>query len=328
MITVTDTDTIGGLHMIKKIVFGLVLACLIGLTVFSPKQATAATSTANNRIGTPADDRTLYEDFTVGGIWYIKVKRPNNGSNGEVYAAGISIDMEKVVVPAVVTYNGKKYNVLGINDYGFAYETAIKSVVVENGVKYIGVEAFWDCSGLEKVSIGDSVNEIGRGCFSRCPALKQANIPDSLKIIPYGMFADCTSLKEITLGKNTTIIDESAFAYCTSLKKVKCKGLRFLKSEVYGVIAASDPEPTAAVKKNEWTVEKMEPKIMIVSGSPAVKPEPSLESDKLKISFSTGDEVTVIGHVSKFNGTACDYYLIQGDTEMYVQGFFLKEINP
>jgi len=106
------------------------------------------------------------------------------------------------------------------------------------------------------------------------------------------------------------------------------KGLKFLKTEVYGVVPATDPEPTAAVKKNEWTVEKMEPKIMIVSGSPAVKPEPSLESDKLKISFSTGDKVTVIGHVSKFNGTACDYYLIQGDTEMYVQGFFLKEINP
>lgn len=106
------------------------------------------------------------------------------------------------------------------------------------------------------------------------------------------------------------------------------KGLRFLKSEVYGVIAASDPEPTAAEKKNEWTVEKMEPTEMIVSGSPAVKAEPSLDSDVLKVSFSSGDIVTVIGHVSKFNGTACDYYLIQGDTEMYVQGFFLKEVNP
>ena len=106
------------------------------------------------------------------------------------------------------------------------------------------------------------------------------------------------------------------------------KGLRFLKSEVYGVIAASDPEPTAVEKKKEWTVEKMEPTEMIVAGSPAVKAEPSLDSEKLKISFSSGDIVTVIGHVSKCNGSACDYYLIQGDTEMYVQGFFLKEINP
>ena len=54
--------------MIKKILFCLVLACLIGLTAFSPKQAIAATSTANNRLGTPADERTLYVDFTVGGI--------------------------------------------------------------------------------------------------------------------------------------------------------------------------------------------------------------------------------------------------------------------
>ena len=106
------------------------------------------------------------------------------------------------------------------------------------------------------------------------------------------------------------------------------KGLRFLKSEKYGVVVSADPEPTAAEKKREWTVEKMEPTEMIVAGSPAVKAEPSLDSDVLKISFSSGDVVTVIGHVSKCNGSACDYYLIQGDTEMYVQGFFLKKINP
>ena len=103
------------------------------------------------------------------------------------------------------------------------------------------------------------------------------------------------------------------------------KGLGFLQSEKYVTDMPGTTEPSVTKKENQWEIETMEPTKMIVSGSPAVKTAPSLDADKVKVSFAAGSEVIVIGHVSEYNGSKCDYYLIQGDVEMYVQGFFLKK---
>ena len=103
------------------------------------------------------------------------------------------------------------------------------------------------------------------------------------------------------------------------------KGLGFLQTEKYTTDMPAASEPAVTQKENKWEIETMEPTKMIVSGSPAVKTAPSLEADKVKVNFDAGSEVVVIGHVSEYNGSKCDYYLIQGNTEMYVQGYFLKK---
>ncbi|MBR1860551.1 MAG: hypothetical protein IJ796_01620 [Lachnospiraceae bacterium] len=103
------------------------------------------------------------------------------------------------------------------------------------------------------------------------------------------------------------------------------KGLGFLQTEKYTTDMPGASQPAVTQKENKWEIETMEPTKMIVSGSPAVKTAPSLEADKVKVNFDAGSEVVVIGHVSEYNGSKCDYYLIQGDTEMYVQGYFLKK---
>ena len=201
------------------VIFLLVL--LMWLIIIPPLGNKASTDASHGSLSTRPDEVDLHEDFVYGGIWYIKTKRPANGKNGEVYAAGCAVDMEKLVIPAIVEHSSKKYDVVGIADDGFAYETAIKSLTIENGVKYIGSGAFWGCIELENAVIADSVNEIGNKAFTRCQALKQINIPNNLKVIPEGLFVSCTALKTITLGKNVTTIEREAFGQCESLKTVK-----------------------------------------------------------------------------------------------------------
>lgn len=54
--------------------------------------------------------------------------------------------------------------------------TAIQTVVIPEGIKYIGARAFFGVSGLTEITIPESVETIGNGAFNRCENLKRVNI--------------------------------------------------------------------------------------------------------------------------------------------------------
>ena len=56
----------------------------------------------------------------------------------------------------------------------------IKTVIIEDGVTYIGSYAFYGCTGLTSVTIPDSVTSIGSNSFYGCTGLTSITIPDSL----------------------------------------------------------------------------------------------------------------------------------------------------
>lgn len=126
----------------------------------------------------------------------------------------------------------------------YTYRKKIVSVVIKNGVKNIGSDAFEECTKLTKVSIPDSVTKIGMsafdGCsklksvslpagitciegatFSGCSSLTTVKIPDKVTDIYQMAFSGCTSLTSLVLSKNLDYIGEGAFYNCTSLKKVE-----------------------------------------------------------------------------------------------------------
>ncbi len=100
-----------------------------------------------------------------------------------------------------------------IGCYAFFGNRYLEKVVLNEGVKKIGWEAF-KSSNIEIVNIPESVREIGYGCFSGCRKLKKVNNKASLSEIEDNTFRNCISLKKLELGSNVNKISEKAFYNC------------------------------------------------------------------------------------------------------------------
>jgi len=97
---------------------------------------------------------------------------------------------------------------------------AVKKVVIESGVTYVGDYAFCELPNLTSASIATSVQAFGNGVFCGDGKLAKVNIPDGVTSIPKSMFSDCFGLKSISIPDSVTQIGESAFETCgfTSIK--------------------------------------------------------------------------------------------------------------
>ena len=99
----------------------------------------------------------------------------------------------------------------------WGYRKDISSLVINSGIRTIGMYAFYDCSGLTSVTIGNGVTSIGNDAFSRCSSLTSITIPSSVTRIDGGAFSGCSGLTSLTIPNSVTSIDDDAFAYCSGL---------------------------------------------------------------------------------------------------------------
>jgi hypothetical protein len=137
---------------------------------------------------------------------------------------------------------------------------SITGVVIEDGVTFIGVYTFYDCTNLTSVTIPNSVTSIGHYAFYGCtglmsievgvgntayisvdgvlfnknkttliqyPASKQGTtyiIPNSVTYVGYGAFKNCAGLVCVTIPNSVTSIgggyNAGAFSGCTGLTSV------------------------------------------------------------------------------------------------------------
>ena len=99
-------------------------------------------------------------------------------------------------------------------------ETNLVSIVIPNTVKYVGVNAFCDCSRLGSVTISSSMKIIEAGLFYSCEALNNVSIPNSITEIGGNAFYWCIGLKQVTLPSTITTIRYNAFNYCSNLESI------------------------------------------------------------------------------------------------------------
>lgn len=119
--------------------------------------------------------------------------------------------------------------------------TIIKEVILPEGVKIIGNEAF-RYSELEKINFPSSLTSIGNASFyeSRVQTaelpegvtsigelafgfgryLKHITLPSALTVVPFGLCNACYSLEEIVLPEGLKEIGESAFSGCDKIESV------------------------------------------------------------------------------------------------------------
>ena len=117
---------------------------------------------------------------------------------------------ENVVVPEGIKYIGA--------DAFNAYSTqtpnnmeTLKSITLPESLVSIGKNAFQACKKLESISIPQNVTELGASAFLGCTSLKTVTIQGPIKELDQ-TFSGCTSLETITLPDSLEIIGTNTFA--------------------------------------------------------------------------------------------------------------------
>ena len=93
----------------------------------------------------------------------------------------------------------------------FKADNVAGKIVIPQGVKAIGWQAFANLPALTRVLIPDSVEIIEEQAFLNCELLREIIIPDSVRSIGLGAFANCSSLRVVSIPETVTDISPYAF---------------------------------------------------------------------------------------------------------------------
>ena len=142
---------------------------------------------------------------------------------------------ENVVVPEGIKYIGA--------DAFNAYSTqtpnnmeTLKSITLPESLVSIGKTAFRACKSLKSITIPKNVSEIGGGAFSSCSSLITAEILGPVKELTgtTGVFLGCAALKNVTLPDTLTSLGNGAFNGCKALEEINLpKGLTEIGREAF-----------------------------------------------------------------------------------------------
>lgn len=106
-----------------------------------------------------------------------------------------------------------KGDTLAIADFAFIETKHIESIVIPDGVKRIGTQAFAN-SVLKEVVIPDSVKVIESYAFVNCE-LDNLVLGDGIEILGEKVFLGCDKVKTVTLTENIKEIGEYALGFTT-----------------------------------------------------------------------------------------------------------------
>lgn len=163
-------------------------------------------------------------DFEVNGIYYniisatdLTVEVTYRGGTNYEYGNEYS---GEIIIPSTVSYKSKNLTVTGIGGSAFYECNGVEKITIPNTVTTIGYMAFRECTGLTTVTIGKGVTKIGGQAFYDCSKLTNFNIPNSVTEIGKYAFYGCRQLKSITIPSSVIKIDDFAFEGC-GLKELK-----------------------------------------------------------------------------------------------------------
>ena len=127
-------------------------------------------------------------------------------ANPMYYSDNLYINGELLQGDIVIPDGTKK---IGAN--AFSYYTKLTGVTILDSVTYIGNHAFDRCSGLTSIVIPDSVTSIGDYAFNGCSGLTSVTIPDSVTSIGEYAFRGVTA--EIVWGDAPQITSIGDYAF-------------------------------------------------------------------------------------------------------------------
>ena len=116
-----------------------------------------------------------------------------------------------------ISGSGPMYDFTPCEQPWYYYDS--QELVIENGITYIGSNAFFDYNHFDSVTIPSSVTAIGNDAFYGCGELKTISIPDSVTDIGQEAFSQ-TGITSIVIPDSVTSIKKSTFYQCSSLEEI------------------------------------------------------------------------------------------------------------
>lgn len=155
-----------------------------------------------------------------------------SNKDGTCYVAGIGACTDRDIVIPEYAPNGDK--VIGIGNDAFDWED-ITSVVIPEGVRYIGQNAFYYCSSLTKITIPSTITECrGTNIFSWCSKLSEVHITDLYAWCQLSFEHDSSNplsnqaylylngvlIEQLVIPDGVKKINDFAFSNCKGIKSI------------------------------------------------------------------------------------------------------------
>ena len=125
----------------------------------------------------------------IGAYAFRNTEIFKSAMTGAVYADNWIVDFNDTVTEEITVDPGT----VGIARYSFYNCRDLRSIKIDNSVRYIGKGAFYNCTSLERVSLPDTLERIEDYTFYSCTSLKLAGLPPMLREIGRAAFYLCGS---------------------------------------------------------------------------------------------------------------------------------------
>ena len=164
----------------------------------------------------------------------------------------------RLTLPQTAAYNGKVYKITKIADFAFqnkpSYCGQVDTVVIPEGVTYIGIQAFYNWVFLEHLQLPDSLVEIGSNAFAHCDSLRRLILPAHVTTVRSGAFNGCEYLETVSLkGEMPANVENLAFPEDVLFDTYRplAEGGTFSEGSFTFRVTAQGEEPEAAIHR--WT---------------------------------------------------------------------------
>lgn len=132
----------------------------------------------------------LAETFVVDGVVYER-------SNNSLYCLAVGWDEVTPIQSLHILGEVEGWEVEGIKTGAFQDMISIEYVKIDEGVTYIGENAFNRCTGLKSVVLPEGLLTIGEYAFSFCTGLTTMVIPSTVTDIQFEAFAECAAVTDV-----------------------------------------------------------------------------------------------------------------------------------
>ena len=127
---------------------------------------------------------------------------------------GNKYTQKEIVIPASITWEGKRYPVTELGANSFSRCSNLTSITIPSSVTSLGEYCFFSCSSLTSITIPSSITRLGDGCFSGCTGLTSINISSSVTSLGEKCFYNCSNLTSITIPSSVTRLGNDCFENC------------------------------------------------------------------------------------------------------------------